>query len=102
MRAIYFRLHDIPADNQVPIFAAPQAADATRVIRFTDDLLSLVPQPDGPRPLQGVLDRRTMLARAAVPDDDLAHVSAAAVPPYRRTIHDTRDDTDSFYADIGW
>jgi protocatechuate 3,4-dioxygenase beta subunit len=48
------------------------------------------------------LDRRTVLTTQLYFDDNLTEEIYLAVPPYmQHTVRDTRNDTDSIYADVG-
>ena len=67
-----------------------------------DDLPGLVPGPDTHIHCKVHLDRRTVLTTQLYFDDNLTEEIYREIPPYtEHTVRDTRNDTDSIYADVG-
>ena len=67
-----------------------------------DDLPGLVPGPDDAHPLQGAPRPEDRAHHAAVLRRQPHREIYRAVPPYtEHTVRDTRNDTDSIYADVG-
>ena len=90
-----------PSDDGTYLRGA-QAADANGVVRFTTIYPGWYPGRTTHIHCKVHLDRRTVLTTQLYFDDNLTEEIYRAVPPYtEHTVRDTRNDTDSIYADVG-
>jgi protocatechuate 3,4-dioxygenase beta subunit len=90
-----------PSDDGTYLRGA-QAADANGVVRFTTIYPGWYPGRTTHIHCKVHLDRRTVLTTQLYFDDNLTEEIYRAVPPYtEHTVRDTRNDTDSIYADAG-
>ena len=90
-----------PSDDGTYLRGA-QAADANGVVRFTTIFPGWYPGRTTHIHCKVHLDRRTVLTTQLYFDDNLTEEIYRAVPPYtEHTVRDTRNDTDSIYADVG-
>ena len=90
-----------PSDDGTYLRGA-QAADANGVVRFTTIYPGWYPGRTTHIHCKVHLDRRTVLTTQLYFDDNLTEEIYRTVPPYtEHTVRDTRNDTDSIYADVG-
>ena len=90
-----------PSDDGTYLRGA-QAADANGVVRFTTIYPGWYPGRTTHIHCKVHLDRRTVLTTQLYFDYNLTEEIYRAVPPYtEHTVRDTRNDTDSIYADAG-
>ena len=90
-----------PSDDGTYLRGA-QATDANGVVRFTTIFPGWYPGRTTHIHGKVHLDRRTVLTTQLYFDDNLTEEIYRAIPPYTaRTVRDTRNDTDSIYADVG-
>ena len=91
----------IPADDGTYLRGA-QAADANGVVRFTTIFPGWYTGRTTHIHCKVHVDRRAVLTTQLYFDDNLTEEIYLAVPPYtQHTVRDTRNDTDSIYADVG-
>ena len=90
-----------PTDDGTYLRGA-QATDANGVVRFTTIFPGWYPGRTTHIHGKVHLDRRTVLTTQLYFDDNLTEEIYRAIPPYtEHTVRDTRNDTDSIYADVG-
>jgi protocatechuate 3,4-dioxygenase beta subunit len=90
-----------PSDDGTYLRGA-QAADANGVVRFTTIYPGWYPGRTTHIHCKVHLDRRTVLTTQLYFDDNLTEEIYRKIPPYtEHTVRDTRNDTDSIYADVG-
>lgn len=90
-----------PSDDGTYLRGA-QAADSNGVVRFTTIYPGWYPGRTTHIHCKVHLDRRTVLTTQLYFDDNLTEEIYRAVPPYtEHAVRDTRNDTDSIYADVG-
>jgi len=90
-----------PSDDGTYLRGA-QATDANGVVRFTTIYPGWYPGRTTHIHCKVHLDRKTVLTTQLYFDDSLTEEIYRAVPPYtEHTVRDTRNDTDSVYADVG-
>ena len=90
-----------PSDDGTYLRGA-QATDANGVVRFTTIYPGWYPGRTTHIHCKVHLDRRTVLTTQLYFDDNLTEEIYRTIPPYtEHTVRDTRNDTDSIYADVG-
>ena len=98
---VYSGFATTPADDGTYLRGA-QAADANGVVRFTTIYPGWYPGRTTHIHCKVHLDRRTVLTTQLYFDDNLTEEIYRTIPPYtEHTVRDTRNDTDSIYADVG-